>query len=163
MKKYLIRSYEMKQQSIFQKFSKVGLAATIGLSLCLVGCTKSATEIQLGTVGDTMAFDKTALEVKAGATVKLTLKNNATSPAMQHDFVLVKPGTENDVGAAGIAAGPTKNYIPDSPNVLAHTKILKPGESETITFTAPSEPGNYPYICTFPGHYAVMKGVLKVI
>jgi azurin len=109
-----------------------------------------------------MAYDKTTLEAKAGSTVKLTLKNNATSPAMVHDFVLVKPGTENEIGAAGIAAGPAKDYVPDSPNVLAHTKLLKPGESDTITFTAPSEPGDYPYICTYPGHYAVMKGILKV-
>lgn len=134
---------------------------TLGI-VTISGCNDSATEIELATVGDTMAFDKTTLEAKAGGQVKLTLKNNATSPAMQHDFVLVKPGTENDVGAAGIAAGPTKDYIPDSPNVLAHTKLLKPGESDSITFTAPSQPGDYPYICTYPGHYAVMKGILKV-
>src|SRR5205823_2934306 len=102
------------------------------------------------------------LEAKAGSEVKLTLKNNATSPVMQHDFVLVKPGTENQVGAAAIGAGADKGYMPDSPDILAHTKLLKPGESDTITFTAPSTPGDYPYICTFPGHYAVMKGMLHV-
>lgn len=131
------------------------------LALGIQACTNT-TELNLSTVGDTMAYDKTTLEAKAGSTVKLTLKNNATSPAMIHDFVLVKPGTENEVGAAAIAAGPGKDYIPDSPSILAHTKLLKPGETDTITFTAPSQPGEYPYICTYPGHYAVMKGVLKV-
>ena len=143
-------------------------AQGIKISLLLVlvgsllgGCTKGTT-LDLGTVGDTMAFDKTVLEVKAGSTVKLNFKNNGTSPAMQHDFLLVKPGTDNEVAMAGLTAGASKDFIPDSPNIIAHTKLLKPGESDTITFTAPSEPGEYPFICTFPGHYPMMKGILKV-
>ncbi|MBI2711391.1 MAG: azurin [Bdellovibrio sp.] len=109
-----------------------------------------------------MAFDKTLLEVKAGATVKLHLKNKATSAAMQHDFILVQPGKDNEVAMAGLAAGPSKDYIPESSAILAKTKLLKPGEEDTITFTAPSTPGDYPYICTFPGHYPMMKGIMKV-
>ena len=137
--------------------SFIFILASVGLT----GCT-STTEILIGTIGDTMSYDKTILEVKAESKIKLTLKNNATSPAMQHDFVLVNPGTENEVGLAGLGAGPSKDYIPDSPHVLAHTRLLKPGESDTITFTAPAKAGDYPYLCTFPGHFAVMKGTLKV-
>ncbi|MGZ3686760.1 MAG: plastocyanin/azurin family copper-binding protein [Bdellovibrionota bacterium] len=133
------------------------LAITAFVSAC-----DSTTELQISSVGDTMAFDKTTLTAKAGGKVKLTLKNGATSPAMQHDWVLVKPGTEADVANAGMAAGPGKDYIAESANVLAHTKLTKPGESDTIEFTAPATAGDYPYICTFPGHYALMKGVLHV-
>lgn len=142
--------------------ASIGILLCSLLSLNFMACNDT-TEIQLGSVGETMAYDKTSLEAKAGSKIKLTFKNNGTTMAMQHDFVLIKPGTENDVGLAGMAAGPAKDYIPDSPNVLAHTKLLKPGESETITFTAPSQAGDYPYICTFPGHYAVMKGILHVL
>jgi azurin len=119
-------------------------------------------KLAIASVGDTMAFDKTTLEVPAGATVTLTLKNNGKSEAMVHNWVLVKAGTEADVGNNGAAAGEAKGFIPDSPNVLAHTKLAKPGKSVTVTFTAPATAGDYPYICSYPGHYVFMKGVLKV-
>ncbi len=130
-------------------------------ALALQACD-SKTELEIASVGDTMAYDKSTLEAKAGATVTLTLKNNGTTPAMQHDWVLVKPGTEQEVDNASMAAGPSKNYLAESPNILAHTKLVQPGGSDTITFTAPSVAGDYPYICTYPGHYPLMKGVLKV-
>jgi azurin len=136
---------------------------TLSLGTVLFSACDSTTEIELGTVGDTMAYDKTSFDVKAGSTVKLTLKNNGTSAAMQHDFVLVKPGTEQEVDNQSMAAGPAKDYLADSnPNILAHTKLLKPGESDSITFKAPSTAGDYPFLCTYPGHYPLMKGVLHV-
>lgn len=141
---------------------KMKLASLLFLGLLsLSACTKSA-EIELSTVGDTMAYDKTTLEVKAGATVKLHFKNNATSAAMQHDFVLTQPGKDNEVAMAGLTAGPSKDYIPESTAIIAKTKLLKPGEEDTITFTAPATTGDYPFICTFPGHYPMMKGNFKV-
>lgn len=142
------------------KFLKLFLltASLASSSAALAGTTT----LTIGSVGETMAFDKTSLEVKAGDTVKLTLKNNGTSPAMVHNWVLVKAGSENEVGVAGIQAGEKMNYVPKSPNVLASTKLAKPGQSVTLTFTAPKTPGSYPYICTFPGHYALMKGTLIV-
>jgi azurin len=127
----------------------------------LAGCDSTA-ELSLNSVGDTMAYDTTSLTAKAGQTVKLTFHNNATVDAMTHDWVLVKPGTEAAVANAGMAAGAAKGYFAESPDVLAHTKLLKPGETDEIEFKAPATPGDYPYICTFPGHFAVMKGVLKV-
>jgi azurin len=136
----------------------IGFALSV---LPLAACTKSA-EIELSTVGDTMAFDKTTLEVKAGATVKLHFKNNATSAAMQHSFILVQPGKDNEVAMAGLTAGASKDYIPESPFIIAKTKLLKPSEEDTITFTAPATEGDYPFICTFPGHYPMMKGNFKV-
>jgi azurin len=126
---------------------------------------KAAKEIklQIGTKKDELLFDKTTLSAKAGAPVSLTFKNTASAGSgLQHNFVLVQIGKEMEVANAGIAAGPAKAYVPDSPDVLAHTRLLNPGESETITFTAPATAGNYPYICSFPGHATTMKGVLKV-
>jgi len=136
------------------------LLPVLGALLALSSCNGNS--VELSSVGDTMAYDKTTLEAKPGEKVSLTFHNVATSPAMQHDWVLVKPGKVNDVANAALAAGPSKDYIPDSQDILAHTKLTKPGETDTIEFTAPSAPGEYPYICTYPGHFALMKGVLVV-
>jgi azurin len=114
-------------------------------------------KIDLGSVGETMAYDKTELTVKSGDDVTLNFKNNSTT--IQHNWVLVKPGKDNDVGLAGIKAGPSKGFIPNDPAVLAHTKLVDPTKSDTITFKAPPA-GDYPYICTNAGHHTVMKGVL---
>ncbi|MBK8502913.1 MAG: hypothetical protein IPL46_12270 [Saprospiraceae bacterium] len=56
-----------------------------------------------------------------------------------------------------------KGYIPESENVLFHTNLLAPQSSDAIYFEAPPEPGNYAYVCTFPGHALIMRGVLKVV
>jgi azurin len=118
-------------------------------------------KLSIESVGDEMKFNKTDLEVKAGSTVELTLKNVAKSDAMKHNWVLVKAGTAEDVGNAGAAAGEKKDYIPDSPSVLAHTKLAAPGKTVKVTFKAPPA-GDYPFICSYPGHYVFMKGTLHV-
>lgn len=119
-------------------------------------------EIQLASVANTMAFDKTKLSVPTGAEVHLTLKNNATMATLPHNWVLVKPGTEASVAASGLKMGEPAGYIDvRDKNMLVHTPLAKPGETVEVTFTAP-EAGSYPYICSFPGHYMMMKGVLTV-
>ena len=141
-----------------------------------VSCTKKSDEgsgsesgaasapsnnITISAVGETMAYDQNSLTVKAGASVTLTMKNPSTT--QKHNWALVKPGKENDVALAGIQAGEAKNFIPDgNPDVIAHTKLIPAGQSDTITFTAPPA-GDYPFECTFPGHNAMMKGVLKSV
>lgn len=120
-------------------------------------------ELQLATVANTMAFDKTKLSVPAGAEVHLTIKNNATMATLPHNWVLVNPGTEASVAAAGLKIGEGAGYLDvRDANALAHTPMAKPGETADVTFTAPSKAGDYPYICTIPGHYMMMKGVLTV-
>lgn len=123
---------------------------------------KADVEVAIGTEGDAMAFDKKEFEVKAGQTVKITFKNNASPGGLQHNLLVVKPGSEQAVANAAIQAGNDKGWVPagDS-NVLAHTKLINAGETDSITFVAPAA-GDYPYICTFPGHAMVMKGVMKV-
>jgi azurin len=119
------------------------------------------TTINLGSVGETMAYDKTDLTVPAGKDITLNFKNNSTT--LQHNWVLTQPGKDNDIGLAGIKAGMKKGFITDdpalAPSILAHTKLVEPGSADSITFKAPPA-GDYPFICTNAGHHTVMKGVL---
>jgi azurin len=118
-------------------------------------------ELEIASVGDTMFFDKKTLTVPTGAQVHLTLKNNGKLAVMQHNWVLVKKGTEAKVALAGMEKAPDAGYVVPSDDVLAYTPLAQPQTTAEVTFTAPA-PGDYPYICTFPGHYVVMKGVLTV-
>ena len=118
------------------------------------------------TGNDTMQYDKKAFTVETGKKVKLIFKNAGKLPkaAMGHNVVILKKGTNKVAYAtAAITAGPATDYLPaaNKDEVLAHTKLLGPGEEQAIIFTAP-EPGLYDYICTFPGHYALMNGVMTV-
>ena len=109
-----------------------------------------------------LKFDKSFLSVKAGQKVKLEFNN---PDDMLHNFVLVNPDKADEVGTAAMGLGLDGQelaYIPDSEDVLFHTGLLQPESSETIYFVAPSKPGNYQYVCTFPGHHLVMRGVLQV-
>jgi len=119
-------------------------------------------ELALQSVANTMAYDKTALTVPTGAEVHLVLKNNSTMATLPHNWVLVKPGTEASVAAGALKYGERAGYINMTDNdMIEHTPLAKPGETTELTFTAPAA-GTYPYICTVPGHYMLMKGVLTV-
>jgi azurin len=115
-----------------------------------------------------MMWDQAELSVKPGQKVKLTIDNASAQP-LPHNFVLTKPGKDQVVGNAALqmAADPqamTKHYIPDSvkDDIIVHTKLVQPNTKEVLEFTAPAEAGDYPYVCTFPGHFLLMKGVLHV-
>lgn len=114
---------------------------------------------------DAMQFTKKELKVKAGQNVKLTLKHVGKLPkaAMGHNFVLLAQGT--DVAAFGQKAAQARDteYIPkgEAASILASTKLIGGGESTTVEFKAPKK-GTYTYICSFPGHYALMQGKLIV-
>lgn len=115
--------------------------------------------IELGST-DQMTFDKTELRVKAGQRVKLTLKHLGTmkKEVMGHNFVLLKQGTDITKFAQEAMNAADTKYIPKmTKDVIANTDLIGGGESTTITFDAPSA-GTYDYICSFPGHYAMMKG-----
>jgi azurin len=114
---------------------------------------------------DQMQFNKTELTVKAGAKVTLTLKHPGTGAinVMGHNWVLLKQGVDIATFATKAnEAGLDNNYIPvGTTDVIAHTKVIGGGETTTIEFTAPAA-GTYDYICSFPGHWAMMKGKLIV-
>jgi azurin len=114
-------------------------------------------------VGEEMKYDTTEFTVKAGTPVKVVMQNTATQPAMHHNVVITKPGTNTDeIGIAAIQAGEAAGYIPTHDAILFYTPMSAPGETREVEFTAPA-PGDYPYVCTFPGHYALMKGVMHSV
>ncbi|MDO8544234.1 MAG: GDSL-type esterase/lipase family protein [Opitutaceae bacterium] len=120
--------------------------------------------IEIATVPERMLFDVTRFEVKAGQPVKLVFRN---PDAMQHNLVIVRPGALEEVGMAGneMAKDPDgikRNFVPNSEKVLHATKLIDPNTSVVMRFTAPKDPGNYPYVCTFPGHWVIMNGIMQV-
>ena len=124
----------------------------------------SVVVLQLGVRPDALQFDRSELRVTAGQAVRLVFMN---TDHMQHNLVLILPGSLGRIGplADQMAASPQgrqRNYVPDTPDVLASTPVLEPAASFELTFTAPSTPGEYPYVCTIPGHWRVMRGTLIV-
>jgi azurin len=117
-------------------------------------------------VANPLAYDTKEFKVKAGQKVKLIFNNTHPAVPQPHNIVIAKPGTKDKLLglAMAMAAAPdgmAKGFIPESPDILFHTKLLQPNTSETLEFTAPAA-GEYPYLCTFPGHGIIMNGVMKV-
>lgn len=111
-----------------------------------------------------LAYNPPELRAKAGEKIALTFVNPDVVP---HNWVLVKPGTLATVGmlADGLIADPeavARHYVPKTDDVIAYASITEPGTQQTIFFTVPDLPGRYPYLCTFPGHWKLMNGVLIV-
>ncbi|MCC9168823.1 plastocyanin/azurin family copper-binding protein [Pontibacter harenae] len=123
-------------------------------------------EFTLRAVGETLeeiAFDKDTLEVNAGSVVKLKLLNEAVDMPMLHNVVFTEPGKYKQVAMAGSKVGASGNYIPlDSVGVLAATPIVLPGQTVDMEFKAPTEPGTYDFVCTYPDHWQRMHGKLIV-
>jgi azurin len=110
-----------------------------------------------------LKFNIASVQVKAGARVKFTFNNNDD---MLHNLLIVKPGTVDKVGKTAFEMGldAEKNaYVPALDEVLFHTWILQPETTETLYFTAPKQADKYTFVCTFPGHYTLMQGVLNVV
>ncbi|SHI98655.1 PVC-type heme-binding CxxCH protein [Pseudozobellia thermophila] len=125
----------------------------------------SGSVINIGTVTNEMKFDVSEFVVEAGKKVTIVFSN---TDFMQHNLVIVQKGQKEKVGAeadrlAVDPMGPEMNYVPEIPEVLFATAIVNPEEGVTLSFTAPMEPGEYPFLCTFPGHWRIMQGVMKVV
>ena len=119
------------------------------------------------TANDTMKYSLTRLEVSAGDDVKLTLTNAGAMPkaSMAHNWILLKPGSDPGAFSNAAVTRTADDYFPTelAGEVIARTKLLGPRESDTVEFKAPAGPGEYTYLCTFPGHYVSgMHGVLVV-
>jgi azurin len=124
-----------------------------------------ADTIQLTLNGDdNMKYDKTEFDVFAGQTVVLTLNHIGKMPitSMGHNFVLLENGFSVDEFATSALEAKDNGYIPtNGKGMIAHTKLIGGGESTSVTFTAPAQ-GTYDYLCSFPGHHGMMKGVFNV-
>lgn len=102
--------------------------------------------------------------MKAGQPVKIIFTN---PDATQHNLVIVEPAALEEVGMAGneMAKAPpriTKGFVPDHPTILHQSKLLNPDTGEVLRLAAPKKPGTYPYLCTFPGHWIIMRGEMVV-
>jgi azurin len=128
--------------------------------------SKAARTVEL-TGDDKMKFDKDTIAARPGETLHIVLKNTGTMPKAvgAHNFVLLKAGTDQvEFTKAAFDARET-DFIPPSMKaaVIANTGLGGPGETVETTFKVPAKPGRYPYVCSFPGHFALgMRGTLIV-
>ena len=118
--------------------------------------------VELG-ASDDMKFDANEIRVEGGKKVTVNLKHLGQLPAesMGHNFVLLKKGVDLQQFALRAMNAAETEYIPSGDEVIAYTKIIGGGESTSVTFDAP-EPGTYQFLCTFPGHFAMMQGTFIV-
>ncbi len=127
--------------------------------------TSDAVEITIRPLGEEMKYETDSISVAAGTEVTLILENTATLPTMVHNIVVLTTNSDEDVnrvGMAAIMAGEARDYLPEDEAIYAATSMAQPGETVRVSFTAPSEPGVHRFICTYPGHYASMQGVLVI-
>ena len=113
------------------------------------------------TGNDLMQFNKTELRAKAGQKVKLTLRHigKLDVNVMGHNVVILKQGVNLEQFATLAATEKDNDYIPPgTEDVLVNTKMIGGGQTTSIEFTAPAEPGEYEFLCSFPAHYAMMRG-----
>lgn len=114
---------------------------------------------------DQMQFNIKELRATAGQLITLTLKHAGKTPkeAMGHNLVILQEGTDEAAFAAKAMNTKETDYIPASEkaSIIAHTKLLGGGEEDTIKFTI-TKKGTYNFLCSFPGHFAMMKGILIV-
>ena len=123
-----------------------------------------ALAISLGVISGQMKFSQTTIAARPGQRIEITLNNTDDMP---HNIVIFRRGTveqyEKELfGSLNEPNAQLRGFVPDSPNVLAASRLLNAGESTVVTFDAPGEPGEYPFVCSFPGHWATMRGVLRI-
>jgi azurin len=138
--------------------SLVGLLAALPVA---VRAAEAPTVIRIASAPG-LKFDLSAFSVRPGAEVEVIFSN---TEEMLHNFVIVKPGTREAVGQAALMLGAgaaERDFVPPSPDVLFATKVVPAGTSVSLKFSAPTELGDYPYVCTFPGHYVLMFGTMIV-
>ena len=117
------------------------------------------------TIPEQMLYDKALIVVETGKPAEIVLIND---DAMPHNLVITAPGALEAIGDASETMQPTPDaqgrlYVPDSPNVLHATKMIEAGQQARLSFIAPDAPGDYPFVCTFPGHWRRMNGTLAVV
>jgi azurin len=131
------------------------------------GATASSVRTVELTGGDDMKYSVTSIPAKRGETLRIRLMSKGTMPkiAMAHNVVVLKLGAKQLEFANAAAMARATDFIPPDmkDQVLAATTLAGPGETVEVTFKVPAAPGSYPYLCTFPGHFAAgMKGTLVV-
>ena len=143
----------------------IGIQAAVPKADAISNSTKADQVVNLSVVKEQMKYSMQQFTVKAGTIVRLTLTN---PDFMQHNLLILQPASMERVGAAADKLATEKNgaalqYIPKMSQVLFSMPLVNPQKSFTITFKVPAITGDYPYICTFPGHWRMMNGIMKVV
>ena len=121
--------------------------------------------VKIAAVKERMLFDVTRFEVKARQSIRIDFIN---PDATAHNLVIVAPGSAEEIGHAAneMAKDPKAakkgQFVPKSKKVIQATRMVAPLSAESLRFVAPKKPGEYPYLCTFPGHWVIMKGIMVV-
>jgi azurin len=145
---------------------RLAALAVLAFACAPVFAAECAVEIE---GNDAMQFNKPVIEVSQSCKeFKVTLKHSGKMPrqAMGHNWVLGKTADIQAIATDGIAAGPAQNYVKaGDARVVAHTKIVGGGESDSVSFSPArlASGGSYAYICSFPGHSGLMKGTIKLV
>jgi azurin/lysophospholipase L1-like esterase len=122
-----------------------------------------ADAIVIKTVMEKMMYAKTTFTVKAGQKVKIWFENPDYMP---HNLIIGQPKSAESIGNAAEklgAKGFKNGFVPKHKMIIAATRLLNYRETQVLEFTAPTTPGDYDYLCTFPGHWRLMRGVMKVV
>ena len=123
-----------------------------------------STVVKLSVIPHEMKFSKSSFTVKAGSQVTIDFEN---PDFMQHNLVIGQKGSMEAIGKAAddLARDPRgaeQNYVPKTNDVIIATALVDPEGRETLVFVAPAEPGEYPFVCTVPGHWRIMNGIMIV-
>ncbi len=121
--------------------------------------------VRLSTLTDQMLYDKDRIVVKAGKPAEVFFENTDIMP---HNFVVTVPGAMEEIGTLAEAqatqpGAAERDYVPVSNKILVKSRLLQPRQSQKVAFTAPTKPGVYPYVCTYPGHWRRMYGAMYVV
>jgi azurin len=140
------------------------LMAALAFATPCFAASKDPLQVTLKTLTAQMKFDQTEIVVPPGERVVIKFENPDDMP---HNVVFCKPGTDLDQMVLKMLEKPEeamkRDFLPDDPRVWLKSRLLAPHESQILEFTAPQETGDYPFVCSFPGHAATMKGSLKVL
>jgi azurin len=161
----LVAEQHPEIESLLSKRKKIDKDIEISKQNAKFDKHKNLLEIEIECLKERMLFNIETISAKKNQPIKLQFFNPDATP---HNFVLVEPNSLEEIGlAANVMASDAKaskigDFIPNSNKIIVHTKMLKQDEKEVLRFKAPSKAGEYPYLCTFPGHWTIMKGILHV-
>lgn len=163
------RSFLKKVSSLLGVSVVSGVAAACGGrenaeagSSAQEAASEAAKTVTIEPVDNQMEYATTEIRAEAGSELTIVMNNTATSPAMHHNVVILQDqeGVKEKVGTAAMQAK-ENDFIPSEHEdfIIAHTPMAAPEEETEVTFTVPPA-GEYPYICTYPGHWQTMQGTL---